>query len=467
MTTEPGAQPSAADLTERFEAAGQGHVCRYLPELSEVERDGFLRQLAALDLPRLETLIGAVLAAAPADATGAVEPPDLIECADDDAGRARDDEARAAGEEYLAAGRVAAFMVAGGQGTRLGYDGPKGRFPVGPLTQRSLFAYHAQRVRATSRRYGATAPFYVMTSDATHESTVAAFGEAGWFGLDPEQVHFLTQGTLPAIDHAGRLLLASKSSLALSPDGHGGSFAALSASGALARMAAGGVDQIFYFQVDNPLAPVLDPVFIGHQVLAGAEMSTKVVAKTEPGEKVGVLARVDGRVGVIEYSDLGDELAQERDERGRLRFRAGNIAIHMLDRAFVERLVGGDLELPVHRAEKKVPCIDERGVRVEPTEPNAIKMELFVFDALPLAARTVTQEVRREDEFAPVKNAQGSDSPRTASDALADQARRWMGAAGLAPPRDLAEVGPLFALDVEEFRRNLTERDTGPVFDRS
>ena len=358
-------------------------------------------------------------------------------------------------------------MVAGGQGTRLGFDGPKGRFPVGPLTRRTLFAYHAQRVLATSRRYGATAPFYVMTSDATHDSTVAAFEEAAWFGLEPDRVAFLKQGTLPAVDTEGRLLLSTRSSLALSPDGHGGSFAALQSSGALARMADEGVDQIFYFQVDNPLAPVLDPVFIGHQVRAGAEMSTKVVAKTDPSEKVGVLASIDGRTGVIEYSDLGDELAAARDERGRLRFRAGNIAIHMLARPFVERLVDGGLALPVHRAVKKVPFVDPAGRRVEPDEPNAIKMEFFVFDALPLATRTVTQEVRREDEFAPVKNARGPDSPQTSQDALVAQAVRWMEAAGLPAPKDRAEVGPLFALDADEFRRNLTARDTGPVFDRS
>jgi UDP-N-acetylglucosamine/UDP-N-acetylgalactosamine diphosphorylase len=230
-------------------------------------------------------------------------------------------------------------------------------------------------------------------------------------------------------------------------------------------MAHRGIEQIFYFQVDNPLARVLDPLFIGHHELAVAQMSTKVVAKTDPHEKVGLVGKVDGRTAVIEYSDLDAELANSRDPDGKLTFRAGNIAIHMLTREFVEDHASGGLELPVHRADKRVAHVDDGGSVVEPTRPNAIKLEMFVFDALPLAERTTTQEVLREDEFAPVKNKSGTDSPQTAADALSAQARRWLAAAGLSAP-PVAEVGPLFALDAEEFGRNLTASDFGPVYDR-
>ncbi|HVQ26758.1 MAG TPA: UDPGP type 1 family protein, partial [Planctomycetota bacterium] len=369
--------------------------------------------------------------------------------------------------QALAAGQVGAFLVAGGQGTRLGYDGPKGRFPVGPITGRSLFAYHAQRVLATSRRYRTEVPLCVLTSAANDASTRAAFEEAGGFGLEPGQVRFLVQGMLPAIDRQGRLLLASRHALSWSPDGHGGSLRALARSGALDELAGRGIRQLFYFQVDNPLARVLDPVFIGHHLLARAEMSTKVVAKTDPAERVGVVARAAGRTRVIEYSDLDPALAARRDGDGRLTFRAANIAIHVLDLGFVRRLVESGLVLPVHRAEKVVPCLDAQGCPHKPATPNAIKMEQFVFDALPLAERTATQEVPREDEFAPVKNASGADSAETASAALSDQARRWMAAAGLAPPKGPAEIGPLFALDQDEFLAKLTRGDFGPVFDRS
>jgi UDP-N-acetylglucosamine/UDP-N-acetylgalactosamine diphosphorylase len=454
-------------LRARLAESGQEHVLRHVDRLSPGGLDAFLLQLEALDLPRLQRLTRQVLAPAAERPAVRLQPPELIEWGQTEAHAGRDRRAREVGESLLAKGRVAAFMVAGGQGSRLGYDGPKGRFPVGPLTGRSLFAYHAQRVLATTRRYGSPALFYVMTSEATHESTVAAFEEAGWFGLPPSDVRFLQQGMLPAVDRSGRLLLASHGSLFLSPDGHGGSLTALRRSGALDEMADRGIREIFYFQVDNPLARVLDPVFIGHHAQARAQMSTKVVAKTDPAEKVGILARADGRVTVIEYSDLAPELARERDEQGRLRYRAGNIAIHMLSVDFVRQVTSEGLELPVHRADKVVPFVDERGELVRPSEPNAIKMEAFVFDALPLAERSVTQEVLREDEFAPVKNAEGADSPATARAALADQARRWMAAAGLALPSGPVEVGPLFALDQEGFLANLTRSDFGPVFDRS
>lgn len=454
-------------LAERLDRAGQGHLLAFADRLDAEQLSSFLDQLEALDLDRLGGLIRSVIGTEPSAREADIQPCDMIGLGDDEEHAARDRAAAARGEELLSEGKVAAFMVAGGQGTRLGYSGPKGRFPVGPLTNRSLFAYHAQRVLATSRRYGAPAPLYVMTSAANRANTELAFEEAGNFGLESEQVVFLQQGMLPAVDGAGRLLLASAGSLCMSPDGHGGSLRALAESGALDDMSARGVDEIFYFQVDNPLARVLDPIFIGHHVAARAEMSTKVVAKTDPGEKVGVLAEIDGRVGVIEYSDLHASQADARDDQGRLRFRAGNIAIHLLQRGFVSRLTEGGLELPVHRADKAVPCLDERGQLTSPSSPNAVKMEMFVFDALGFAERVVTQEVARQDEFAPVKNAEGADSPETSRSALVAQAKRWLKAASLSIPDGPVEVGPLFALDQEEFLANLTRGDFGPVFDRS
>ncbi len=463
--TDPGTRLAA--LRPRLADHGQEHVLRFWDELDDTERGILLDELEALDLERLATMVAEVTGRTAAATAPALEPAALIELGDSAAHRQRDAEAREVGESLLRAGKVAAFLVAGGQGTRLGYDGPKGRFPVGPVTGRSLFAYHSHRVLAACRRYDAELPYFVMTSRANHDDTVAAFHEAGFFGLDPDLVTFLTQGMLPAVDRDGRLLLAERGRLALSPDGHGGCFTALERSGALDDMARRGIEQVFYFQVDNPLAQVFDPVFIGHHALAGAEMSTKVVPKSEPGEKVGVLGLIDGALGVIEYSDLDPALAAERDDEGRLRFRAGNIAIHMIALSFIRRLLSGGLSLPVHRADKQVPSVAPDGTTTAPSEPNAIKLEMFVFDALPLAARAVTQEVRREDEFAPVKNAGGPDSPATARDLLVGQARRWLAAAGLSVPDGPLEVGPLFALDQDEFVANLVRGDVGPIYDRA
>ena len=455
-------------MAQALAAVGQEHVLRFADELPEGDLSQLLDQLEALDLPRLQRLIQDVLEPASDQAQAAeLQPPELIERGDDPACAARDKAARERGEQLLRAGKVGAFLVAGGQGTRLGYDGPKGRFPVGPLTQRSLFAYHAQRVLASCRRYDAELPFYIMTSQANHASTVAAFEEAAWFGLDPRQVVFFSQGLLPAIDRDGKMLLASRSSLALSPDGHGGCFDAMERNGALADMERRGLEELFYFQVDNPLAQVFDPLFIGHHSLASAEMSTKVVEKSSPAEKVGVLATQNGQHCLVEYSDLADDLASRQDGSGRLMFRAGNIAIHMLRLSFIRRLLNEGSGLPVHRADKKVPCLDAHGKPVQPTEPNAIKMEMFVFDALGFASQVTTQDVDRADEFAPVKNAKGSDSPATARAALSDQARRWATAAKLPVKDGDLEVGPLFGLDFYDFRDTLTQGDVGPVFDRS
>ena len=172
-------------------------------------------------------------------------------------------------------------------------------------------------------------------------------------------------------------------------------------------------------QIDNPLARVVDPVFIGLHATApdsSGEMSTKVVAKTEPGEKVGVVCTIDGKPGVIEYSDLPEATAAQRNPDGTLTLRAGNIALHMLSRSFVERVTSGDLSLPYHRAEKKVPCVDpETGQSVDPSEPNAVKLEMFVFDAIPLCQNSIVYEVDRTDEFAPIKNAEGNDSPESSA----------------------------------------------------
>jgi len=350
------------------------------------------------------------------------------------------------------------LTVAGGQGTRLGFDRPKGLFPIGPVTERTLFRLIAERIEAAERRYGAPVRWLVMTSPATHDDTVAYFRSEGDFGREPDRLRFLVQGTNPAVDFDGKLLLEDRGRIVASPNGHGGSLLALYESGTTRWLAERSVHTIYYHQVDNPLVPVPDPVFLGHHAQAGAQMSTKVVAKASPEEKVGVLCEIDGRTCVIEYSDLDEARMHERDERGRLRFRGGNIAVHAIEASFVEQLTKHGLELPVHIARKKVPHIDESGREVRPDEPNGFKFETFVFDALPLASRTLTQEVAREEEFAPVKNAEGVDSPETSRRALSGLYTRWLAEAGVEDARRAlaagepraVEISPLLALDAAE-----------------
>ncbi|MFU8829804.1 MAG: UDPGP type 1 family protein, partial [Phycisphaerales bacterium] len=357
-----------------------------------------------------------------------------------------------AGEDLLRAGKVAAFTVAGGQGSRLGYDGPKGCFPGGAVTSKPLFACLADWIHSAQDRYGATVPWYIMTSPLNHEATVGFFEENDHFGLDPANIMFFPQGVLPSFDmNTGTILLAQKHEVATNPDGHGGSLRALAQSGALADMKRRGVEHISYVQIDNPLARVVDPIFIGLHATApdsSGEMSTKVVAKTEAGEKVGVVCTIDGKPGVIEYSDLPEATAAQRNPDGTLTLRAGNIALHMLGRSFVERITSGDLALPYHRAEKKVPCIDpESGQTLDPSEPNGIKLEMFVFDAIPLCEQSIVYEVERTDEFAPIKNAEGNDSPASSARLQTERAAAWLEARGVSIPRG-ADGSPHCVLEI-------------------
>jgi UDP-N-acetylglucosamine/UDP-N-acetylgalactosamine diphosphorylase len=255
----------------------------------------------------------------------------------------------------------------------------------------------------------------------------------------------------------GRLLLEKPGKLCLSPNGHGGSLTALHDSGLLAKLKAAGIKHLFYFQVDNPLVAVCDPAFVGRHIEADAEVSSKVVFKERPEEKVGVLAEIEGRCGIIEYSDMPKAMTEERAADGTLAFRAGNPAIHLFSVPFLERVTSGRQRLPFHLARKKVPHWDPiTGEAANPTEPNALKFERFVFDALPMAERWLAVEAKRADEFAPLKNAEGPDSLETVQAAMTAQARRWLTAAG-ATVADAAavEISPLFALDADEVKEKV------------
>ncbi|MCB1063395.1 MAG: UDPGP type 1 family protein [Verrucomicrobiae bacterium] len=421
-----------------YEDHGQGQVFRFFDQLNSEQQDALTREASAIDLGEVARLFE-TLVRNPSGGNEALadqlEPADFIPLPRNGGDAAKWREAFETGEAALRSGRVAAFTVAGGQGTRLGFDGPKGTFPVTPIRRASLFQVFAEKIGAASVLYGKPIPWFIMTSVINHEETVAFFERHGFFGLNPERVHFFSQGLMPAVDEQGKILLADKGSVALSPDGHGGSLRALVRSGAIDRMEADGVDTISYFQVDNPLVRCLDPAFIGFHLLAESEMSSKALPKVAPEEKVGVFCRDgSGRDVVIEYSDMPERLATERDAAGELRFRAGSIAIHLFDRDFVRRLgSGGDAgaELPFHKAHKKVSFVDEAGVVIAPDEPNAYKFEMFVFDALPFAKNPVIIETAREDDFSPVKNAEGSDSPQTSRDDQLRQYARWVKAAGI------------------------------------
>ncbi len=457
MKNDSAATLSAPSATEAvraaFTRAGQGPVFQFWDKLTPAEQAALLAQARQIDLPEISHLVETHLQTgghAPVDYSKLRPAPAIMrpENGGDAAQWAR---ARARGEAALRAGRVACFTVAGGQGTRLGFNGPKGAYPVTPVRGHSLFQVFAEKIRMAGRRYGKTPPWLIMTSPANHDATTAFFAEHDCFGLDRAQVHFFPQGTMPAVDFSGKIMLEAPGRIALSPDGHGGSLRALARSGAAATLRAAGVDVVSYFQVDNPLVHCVDPEFIGFHLEGGSEMSTKMIPKCAGGEKIGNLCLDEqGRVTVVEYSDLPRELAEQRNPDGKLHYLAGSIGIHILDRDFIERLGAGREaahRLPFHRADKKIAAVDATGQTVPPAKPNGVKFEMFVFDALPFARRAVIIETNRADDFSPVKNATGVDSAESCRDDQLRQFARWLMAAGAPVPVD-GTGKPAFALEI-------------------
>ncbi len=442
------------DLTRRLKSAGQEHVLRWWDRLSEAERGELLSQLRALDLKQLARHYAERDHAYTPPSWDKIKPVPVVPADSPDNPRYRK-----IGEESLRRGEVAALVVAGGQGTRLGFDQPKGMFPIGPVTNKSLFQVHAEKVLATRRRYGAAVPFLVMTSQATDAPTWEFFAQNGYFGLPKEEVHFFRQGTMPALDLAtGKLLMEAPGRLFLSPDGHGGTLTALASSGLLARLRDKEIRHIFYFQVDNPLVKVADPTFLGCHIDKRSEASSRVIPKLGPTDKLGNFVQIDGRCSMIEYSDLPLEMAKQTDETGRLRLWAGSPAIHYFDVEFLTQATAGEGRLPFHVARKKAAYFDESGKTVHPEKENALKFEKFIFDVLPLAAHWAVVETSRREEFAPLKNATGADSPEAVKQAISDLTADWLEAAGATVPHKsdggaavALEVAPPFALDREEF----------------
>lgn len=406
-----------------------------------------LAELAALDWELLDRQRAALAEPPPAPPT-ALEPPEILPPS-----RAPGPETEAAAEagwRALRAGRVALATVAGGQASRLGFDAPKGSFPLAPVSGASLFQILAGQVRRLGELCGQSLCWILLTGPENHAETQRYFEQRSLFGLRREQLRFVCQGTLPALSPEGQLLLAAPGRLFRNPDGHGGLYRALAAAGLYSELRRRGVDTLYTCQVDNALVRLGDPVFVGHHLLRRAALSAKVVEKTDPDEKVGLLLRSGGRHLCLEYSDLRPELAAQRAPDGRLRFRAGNIAMHVFALDFAESL--GTAELPLHLARKQVRALDADG---RPAERPAVKFETFLFDAFPRAGTVAVQEAERDEEFAPLKNRTGADSIATARAALSARARRWLAEAlpelRPAPAGDL-EIEPGLAYDCADLR---------------
>lgn len=449
----------------RLASINQSHLLNYYADLNPSEQSSLLAQIDSLDLEQLPALIQQYVLTKPKlNLPTKLEPALCVPNDPADPAHAGErkwnkQDAIARGEDLIRRGKVAAFVVAGGQGSRLGFEGPKGCYPAGSVTNKPLFQIFAEQILATQRHYKTTVPWYIMTSPLNHDATTSFFRQNNNWGLSPDHVRFFQQGVAPSIDmKTGKVLLSAKHEVATNPDGHGGCIRALDVSGSLADMQRRGIEQLCYFQVDNPLVRVIDPVFLGLHVgpKSSGEMSSKMVAKASPEEKVGVFVLADGKTEVLEYSDMPADLQTARDARGNLLYNAGSIAIHIISVEFLNRLAKDPrFALPWHRAEKKIPCVDlATGQLTSPQSNNGVKLEKFIFDALSLCKQSLVYETLREEEFAPIKNATGTDSVVTSKDLQSRRAAKWLAAAGISIPAKsdkspdcTLEISPLTALD--------------------
>jgi UDP-N-acetylglucosamine/UDP-N-acetylgalactosamine diphosphorylase len=462
-------QSELQNLQKVLKKYGQTHLLAFWAQLDPARQGWLLAQIGQLDFVQLDRWRAEfVMNTAPFKLPVNLAPAPFYAHQPGDAGqRGKYDQARQLGDKLISQGKVAAFVVAGGQGTRLGFDGPKGNFPISPVKNKTLFQIFAEGILAACKKYHTSCPWYIMTSPLNHQQTLDIFSANNYYGLNKKDVFIFQQGTLPNFSLDGKILLADIDTIATSPDGHGGSLRALYNSGSLADMKERGVEFISYWQVDNPLINIFDPLFIGLHALDGAEMSSKALIKTGPFEKLGNFCLADGKVTVIEYIDLPDELAEKKNLDGSLVFELGSIAIHIISVDFVDRLNNHGFVLPMHRAVKKISHINDKGQRVEPKEPNGVKLESFVFDALPLCKKSIILQTLRSEEFAPTKNATGVDSAQTSRQMMVDRAAAWLESAGVKIPRKpdgspdcIVEIAPSFVLTREDV---IKKRDKIPA----
>lgn len=428
---------------------GQAHVLAFWDKLTGDEQAALLAQIATLDfaaIGRMQTILETAHQAAAKAAPFEPAPVEVLE------GTARQTYFER-GEALLRAGKVGVLLVAGGQGSRLGFDGPKGAYAIGPISNRSLFYFHARKILAFDQIYNTRIPFYIMTSETNDAATRQHFEENDFFGLPQEDIFFFKQGMWPALSPEGKIILDKPGHIFMSPDGHGGTLSALDRSGAIADMEKRGITTIFFFQVDNPLVNIAAPAFLGLHDSKGVDMSIKVCLKRDAREGMGVVVKRSEQYAMVEYSELTPEQMERRNADGSLWLSYGSPAIHLFSLAFLRQEARRDM--PLHLAHKKIAYVDAQGNIVKPEKPNGYKFEKFIFDVIPDAKTLLNQAFDRTDEFSPVKNATGEDSPETTQRDMQAKWRKWLEAAGIQVPAETPiEIDPCYAWDAATFAQH-------------
>ncbi|MEM7234871.1 MAG: UTP--glucose-1-phosphate uridylyltransferase [Planctomycetota bacterium] len=365
------------------------------------------------------------------------------------------------GEDALRSGKVA--LVLTGDSARRSREGePTGLLPIGPVTGNTIFQLFAERVRAMQRRYKCSIPWFIVTHSATHQVVEEAFRKNAHYGLQAADTIFLPQPVLPLVDRRGRFVLSEPGELALEPNGHGGVLVEFLKTERLEELRSRGVEHVFFFQVDNPLVQIADPLFIGHHIAAGAEISSKAIEKKNKDENLGVFAQMGQTTTVIEYTELEEADRTRQNDDGTLALGYGNMSVHAISVDFFDRMREENVSLPFHTRKLAVSCVGRRGRRDRPTEPNCIQFRFFLFDALSVANRANIVAADRDVEYAPIKNAAGDMSPQTAQCALARLWASWLRDAGATFKNSTAgdgllavEISPLYALDGRELKSKL------------
>ena len=388
---------------------GQEQILRYWGELNESEKKSLEAQVRGTDWSVLENL------AHPENLSGKgkIEPISGLRAKEIEARR---EEFFALGKEAIKKGKVGAVLLAGGQGTRLGTDAPKGTFNIGITRPLYIFQQQIENLLEVTNECGAYVPLYVMTSEKNNDETVAFWKEKNYFGYPAQYVRFFKQDMAPAVDFSGKVILEGKANIALSPNGNGGWYSSLARCGLLSEIRARGIEWLNAFAVDNVLQRIADPVFVGACIAEGVNCGSKVVCKAEPHEKVGVLCLEDGKPNIIEYYELTEEMANARDEKGDLQYIYGVILNYLFRLEKLDEVA--DAKIPVHVVKKKVPYLSEAGELVKPQTENGYKFETLILDMIKLMETCLPFEVVREREFAPIKNRTGVDSVETARELL-------------------------------------------------
>lgn len=408
--------------TETLKKFSQNHIAEHLNKLNEEEKLELISDISSVNFEKIEDLLR--ISHSDGKTAKKIMPVDCISLKNLAENQDYINKCTDFGVNLIKNGAVAAFVVAGGQGSRLGFDGPKGAFPVSSVRNKTLFQLHAEKVLAASKKYNAEIPFLIMTSQANHTATVEEFENHSYFGLDRNNVYIFPQNMIPSLDVDGKLVLSGKTSLFKNPDGHGGSLSALESSGVLNKIMSKGVEYISYFQVDNPLINIIDPLFFGIHGIENSELSSKALIKAYPDEKVGIFVRYDdSTLGVEEYSDLPKDILSAADSDGSLLYKWGSIGIHIFNCSFIKHNIScGEINLPFHVARKKIKAFIDGEIK----EIEGFKFEKFVFDSIPLAKKSIILETLRENEFAPVKNASGVDSLESSRDLMNNLYRSWL-----------------------------------------